>query len=117
MSASQQRALEAIAFELAAATENYEQATDQLVATWLDMELYQSVSRQIDHMRMLSASLPPVSVAWIGLLISHAELIHCLWKCGEKLSPSDDLDRCRAAHSRAVGALREKCVWLFSKIE
>lgn len=96
---------------------NYGLAVDSLVETWLDMELYQSVSRQIDHMRMLSASLPHVAVPWVGLLISHAELIHCLWKCGETFKPSAEMQACRARHERAVMALRDQCVYLFSRME
>ena len=117
MSASQARAIDAIAFELAAAVENYEQACEQLVATRPDMALYQSVSRQVDHMRLLCASLPQVSVAWVGLLISHAELVHCLWRCGEKSALSPELEACQVRHAHAIRALREKCVWLFSRAE
>jgi hypothetical protein len=117
MSAPQRRAMEAIAFELAAAVENYEKATDQLVATWLDMDLYQSVSRQVDHMRMLSASLPQLAVPWVNLLISHTEFVHCLWKCGQKAAPSGELEGCRSRHSAAVDLLRERCLWLFTRIE
>jgi hypothetical protein len=117
MSASQRRAIDAIAFELAAALENYDKDTEQLVATWLDMELYQSVSRQVDHMRMLCAALPPLAVPWVNLLISHSELVHCLWKCGEKFAPSEEFGECHARHAIAVTALRERCLWLFTKMD
>jgi hypothetical protein len=117
LSASQRRAIQAIAFELVAALENYEEAADQLVATWLDMELYQSVSRQVDHMKTLCASLPQLAVPWVGLLISHSELVHCLWKCGETFLPSKDFEECRARHSRAIVALRERCTWLFTSMD
>jgi hypothetical protein len=117
MSAPQRRAIEAIAFELAAAVKNYEKDTVQLVATWLDMELYQSVSRQVDHMRMLCASLPQLAVPWVNMLISHTELVHCLWKCGERSAPSAELDECHSRHTSAIVMLRERCVWLFTKVE
>lgn len=117
MSASQGRAIQALAFELVAALENYERDTEVLVATWLDMEQYQLVSRQVDHLRLLCAALPQMAVPWVGLLISHAELMHCLWKCGEAFVPSPDFDVCRGRHQRAVATLREKCVWLFSKMD
>jgi hypothetical protein len=109
MSASQHRIFGAIALELAAAVEEYARASDQLVATWLDMELYQAVSRQVDHMRMLCASLPEVSLPWVEVLIAHTELVHCLWKHADKAVPGEELARCRAQHVAAVHALREKC--------
>lgn len=117
MSASPGRAVGAIAFELVASLENYEQATAELVATWLDMERYQSVSRQIDHMRLLSSALPQVSVSWVGLLVSHTELVYCLWKWGENLGGSPELEACQARHSDAITQLRGKCVRFFSSAE
>lgn len=117
MSASQRRAIDAIAFEMTAAIENYEHGIDQLVVTWPNMDLYHSVSRQVDHMRMLSTALPQVAVPWVSLLISHAELVHCLWKCGEAFAPSADFETCRARHARAILMLRERCTWLFTRVD
>jgi hypothetical protein len=116
MSAPQDRAQDAVAFELAAALESYEEEVQRLVGTWLDMELYASVSSRVDRMKMLSASLPQLAVPWVHLLISHAELIHCLWKCGEQSRSSRDVEQCRERHVLAITAMREKCLYFFTRM-
>jgi hypothetical protein len=80
MSAPDQHTREAIASQLITALEQYEADVQILCGSWLDMEHYQSVSQQVDELRMYAAALPRVSVQWVAVLISHAELIHSLWK-------------------------------------
>lgn len=116
MSAPQFRALDAVAFQLAALLEKYEEDVEELASRWPDTTLYTRVSREIDEMRLLCASLPLLSVPWVHLLISHAELMHCLWKCtaGGKSRAAED---CKANHYIAIRALREKCLYHFSRME
>jgi hypothetical protein len=80
MSAPDQHTREAIALQLIEALELYEADVKLLCRNWLDMEHYQSVSQQVDELRLYAAALPRVSVQWVAVLISHAELIHSLWK-------------------------------------
>jgi hypothetical protein len=112
MSASQGPALDAIAFQLAAALDRYEQDVDRMVDTWLDMELYQGVGDQVVQIRMYSAALPFLSVHWVEMLIAHAELLHSLWRLRFQ---EDEVDRgelmdVRERHSAAVQSLKARCL-------
>ena len=80
MSASHAPALDAIAFQLVVALDRYEADTERMVDTWLDMELYGSVSDQVEQIRMYSITMPELAVFWVELLIAHAELVHSLWR-------------------------------------
>jgi hypothetical protein len=80
MSAADHQTREAIALQLIEALEQYEADVRLLCGSWLDMEHYQSVSQQVDDLRLYASALPRISVQWVAVLISHAELIHSLWK-------------------------------------
>ena len=80
MSACHMPALRATAIETAMALARYERHVRRLVNTWVDMELYQTVSSEIDQIRTCCGTLPQVAVPWTALLISHAELVHALWQ-------------------------------------
>lgn len=88
-----------------------------MVDTWLDMELYRSVSDQVEQIRFISAALPQLSVAWVELLIAHAELVHSLWRLRFR---EDDLDRVkldevRARHTACVAPLRGRCLRMLAR--
>jgi hypothetical protein len=94
MSFSQSPALRATALQIAVALTRYERHVRRLAATWLDMELYTRVSEEFDEIRDLCAMLPSLAVPCATLLISHAELIHALWRrsqrdAGEALDATD----------------------------
>jgi hypothetical protein len=80
MSAPQFQALSAIAFQLAATLDAYEEAVIAMLAAPTDPELYRRVSGQVDQMRMYAAALPTLSGAWVEVLIRHFELTHGLWR-------------------------------------
>lgn len=112
MSAYDAPAFDAIAFQLAAALEKYDEDVGTMVDTWLDMEVYRAVSDQVEDIRMLTAALPQLSVAWVELLIAHAELVHSLWRLRFR---EDEIDRgklaeVRTRHNDALQALRNRCV-------
>ena len=117
MSATQAPALDAIAFQLAAALEQYGNDVERMVDTWLDMELYQQVSDQVEHVRMLSAALPQLSVHWVELLITHAELVHSLWRLRFQEDGSDraKLLAVRERHASCVSSLRGRCLRLITR--
>ena len=119
MSASHAPALDAVAFQLAAGLEEYDQSVQQMLDTWLDMDLYRRVSAQIEQIRMYSAALPQLSVAWVELLIAHAELVHCLWRAqlAPALPDGRTLAQVREHHSDCVAALRGRCVRLLTRGE
>lgn len=116
MSASGSPELDAIAFQLVAALEKYDEDAGRMVDTWLDMELYRSVSDQIEQIRLYSAALPRLSVPWVELLIAHAELVHSLWRLRFQHVEADRvrLEEVRARHSHCVAVLRSRCVRLLT---
>ena len=80
MSGSDAQAVQGTARHLMAALESYEPHVRELVAGWLDMDLYMAVSAEIDELKLFCSALPELSVPWVSLLISHAELVYCLWR-------------------------------------
>jgi hypothetical protein len=103
----------AIARQLAAALERYEEQSAEMVRTWLDMELYAEVSRQVDEMRLYCGSLPQLSVPWVGFLISHSELVFSLWRSGTRPSSNrPELQACVGKHTAALRHLRQSCARL-----
>ena len=116
MSAFEAPALDAIAFQLAAALEKYEQQVARMVDTWLDMDLYREVSDQIEEIRMFAAALPQLSVPWVELLIAHAELVHSLWRLRfqDVAADRERFGEVRAHHTACVESLRHRCLRLLS---
>jgi hypothetical protein len=112
MSASQLPALSAIAFQLAAALDAYEQDVAAMVRAPLDLEAYHKVSRHMDQMRMYAASLPTVSVAWVEVMIRHFELTHGLWRSHQDSRVTVELKELHAQLRQATSHLSRKCVQL-----
>ncbi|GAB3767240.1 hypothetical protein GCM10028796_28170 [Ramlibacter monticola] len=116
MSASHAPALDAIAFQLAAALEEYEVSVGRMIDTWLDMELYGRVSEQIEEIRLYCLPLPQLSAPWVELLIAHAELVHALWRLRfqEEGTDRERLEEVRQHHTACVRKLRSRCLVLLS---
>lgn len=112
MSASHAPALDAVAFQLTAALDHYEQDVGRLAASWIDIELYREVSHQVEQIRMYSSALPQARAQWVELLIAHAELMHCLWQThpASGAEPKESVAAVRSRNSAAVAALRRRCV-------
>jgi hypothetical protein len=117
MSASHAPALDAVAFQLAAGLEKYEQSVQRMVDSWLDMERYRTVSEEIEEIRMYSGALPQLSVPWVELLIAHAELVHCLWRgqLAGGLPDGRTLPQVREHHGDCVATLRSRCLRLIAR--
>ena len=111
MSAPQFQALSAIAFQLAATVETYEEDVAAMLRTPADADLYRRVSAHVDQMRMYAAALPPLSVAWVEVLIRHFELTHGLWRA-QREPQGVDLPALHAALREAVQRLSKRCVQL-----
>lgn len=103
---------QAIAMQLVSSLEQYEEQCAEMVRTWLDMETYAEVSALVDEMRPRCASLPRLSVAWMAFLISHSELVFCLWRAGAGSSGKPEVQACLLQHAAAVRSLRQYCVRL-----
>jgi len=113
MSASEAVAIRACALHAAAALASYERHVRRLAATWLDMDLYHRVSAEIDAIGQVCTQLPDVQVPWGALLVSHAELVHALWRTGGE--PSLDLEDSADAleeHLHCIEALARRCLRL-----
>lgn len=120
MSASHAPVLDAIAFQLAAALDRYEQDVESMVESWLDMELYGRVSEEVEEIRVFCAALmPQVSVHWVELLIAHAELVHSLWRLRfrEDSADGERLREVRSRHDACVASLRARCIRLLTRID
>ena len=112
MSASQHHALSAIAFQLAAALEAYDEDVGAMVRAPRDPVIYHRVTKKMDEMRMYVAALPQVSVAWVEVMIRHFELTHGMWR-GQRDGPAPpDLHQLHASLSEATLRLSRKCVQL-----
>ncbi|HSV78309.1 MAG TPA: hypothetical protein VLK85_03760 [Ramlibacter sp.] len=110
MSAHEAQALSAIAFQLAATLDGYRQDMAAMVGAGFDPELYRRVSGHMDDMRMYAADLPPLSVAWVEVLISHFELTHGFWRVQKEGAASADLRLLHGHLDDAVQRLSRKCV-------
>jgi hypothetical protein len=112
MAAFDAPALTAIAFQLAAALDAYEQDVSALVATSFDPERYRRVSRHMDAMRMYAAALPSLSVPWVELMIRHFELTHALWRAQKDPAAAGELDPLLEQVRSAAQALSLRCTRL-----
>lgn len=104
--------LDAVAGHLLSALGQYEEDVVQLVQGWSadpDMEHYARVSRQIDGMRDLCGLLPLLAAQWVTVLISHAELMHALWRISQSHEAGLGLGEHLQDHRGAIEALRAKC--------
>lgn len=106
---------QAIAAQLAAALSQYDRQCAEMVRTWLDMELYAAVSASIDEMGSYCESLSRLSVPWIAFLISHSELVFCLWRAGSGNSFSPEVQACVRGHWVALRDLRQSCAGLVER--
>src|SRR3954462_1766743 len=112
MSVSQGPALTAVAFQLAATLDAYERDVALLVGVPFNPEAYRRVSRQMDEMRMYSATLPALSVAWVEVMICHFELTHGLWRVQKEGGEAAELRELHVRLREAVRRLARKCVQL-----
>jgi hypothetical protein len=117
MSAPQSQALTAIASQLVGALETYDADVARMVEAWPDPDNYRAVSDQIERIRMYSSALSEARVQWVELLISHAELVHVLWRgqYGHEPDARDQVDAVRERHQDCVVALRNRCNRLIAR--
>jgi len=97
-----------VALQLLAALDAYDRNLMPL-ARGYDPEHYALLSRQFDELRLYAATLPELSVPWVGVLVSRTELTFNLFK-----AQKDEDARKRVAafierHRLAVEELRGSC--------
>ena len=116
MSAGDFEALGSAPLQVANALARYERHVRKLAVTWLDMELYGIVSDEVDAVRNCCGGIPELGVAGIALLISHAELIHALWRRGERSDDGDDEVATRLQdHLACIDTLARRCLRLLDR--
>jgi hypothetical protein len=101
------------AFQLLAALETYEAATNDMLRAWPDLENYDLSSIHLRRIRCQSACVPQVSVPLIGLLIAREALFDCLLARSETATPLR-VATCAQQHRAAISALRANCMELVS---
>ena len=104
-------ATDVIAVQLAAVLEAYDARIRRVVQAWPDPEGYAQAGAQVESIRLYSASLPQLRVAWIELLITHAELAHHLWagQHGTSVAQAASVASALEQHLGAVALLRDRC--------
>jgi len=114
MSANHAPALRAMALQVAMTLARYERHVRRLATTWLDMELYRTVSQEIDEVRLSCAAIPELTAPWTALLVSHADLVYALWYCGNgRQGPAwDAVEHRLEEHLERVDTLARRCVAL-----
>jgi hypothetical protein len=106
--------MRAMALQAATALARYERHVRKLAATWLDMELYATVSEEVDEIRRACAPMPELAVPWTKLLISHAELVHVLWRSSQEQPAisAEDVDKRLQEHLACIDSLARRCLRL-----
>jgi len=112
MSASQLPAMQATALHAVACLQTYEEHVRQLVAGWLDMDLYQTVSAEIDNVKTCCSLLPGLAVPIAALLITHPQLVHCLWRNSQpgRQGGLSECDGRLRDHLNSIHVLSRKCL-------
>jgi hypothetical protein len=110
---------DAVATQLAAALDQYDQDTAAMIASWPDLELYRAFSASIEKIRLFSSVIPEARVQWVELLIAHAELVHFLWRTqyGHQSAAMAEIGAVREHHALCVAALRKRCARAVSRGE
>lgn len=99
----------AIAFQLAATLDAYEQELEGLSLNVADAERQGRLAEHFDQMQAYAASLTELSVSWLALMISRAEFTHNLWSARERGRQAADLKLLLDQHREAIAAMRARC--------
>lgn len=98
----------AAAFRLLAAVDSYSVSLERLVQGWAS-DVYAEVAGAYQKVRAAASTVPDAAVAWVSLVISHAELLGGLWsQCQGR--PTATLNAAKQRHGSAVAALRRCCL-------
>ncbi|MBC5781399.1 hypothetical protein H8N03_00500 [Ramlibacter sp. USB13] len=116
MSRNHRPELNAILLQLVAELHAYASLVQGLADEWQarqDVVMFGEPGQAMDRMRSLAAAIPPLSVQWVMVMISHTELMHNLWRMtrGEPLDVAAEV----GDHLACVEALAVKCRLLLSQ--
>lgn len=102
---------DAIAMQLLAALEKYDRELLPL-ARGYDPERYADLAQQFDQLRLYAASLPELSVTWVGVLVSRAEMTFNLFKAQQDAQARSAVVEFIDRHRVEVEELRGACARL-----
>lgn len=94
-----------VTFKLAAGLERYEMDLRRLAGEFLDAQLWRRLQSEFGELRILGASLPKLSVAWVAVLVSRARLLQAA--CG-RTGPA--FAAVLQEHLAAVEGVRRRCL-------
>ncbi|RYF18063.1 MAG: hypothetical protein EOO30_04470 [Comamonadaceae bacterium] len=94
-----------VTFKLAAGLERYEMDLRALAGACRDAEVFRRLQSEFSELRILGASLPKLSVAWVAVLVSRTRLLQAL--CGRTAPAFSALLQ---EHLAAVEGLRRRCL-------
>jgi hypothetical protein len=100
------------ASEALAALERYQLHVTRLAGNWLDMDLYHSVSADIEQVRRSCHGVPHLAGPWVNLLIAHAELMHALWRGSRPGGSGEQRQELLARTRAACLSLQDVCMQL-----
>jgi len=104
------RTVNAVAFQLAASLDEYEEVVGRLWEEGIGSELYVRVSECMDSIQRLAASIPKLSVPAVGLLIAHAEFTYALWhRARTGLGGGQGLEVSAQEHRASIEVLSRAC--------
>jgi hypothetical protein len=95
-----------VSFKLAAALEQYEMDLRALADAWLEPHLLHRLQQDFGELRILGASVPRLSVAWVAVLVSRTRLLQATWTRGGMAVAMAALHE----HLAAVEGLRRRCL-------
>ena len=98
----------AIALQLAACLDAYEQDLDKLPLDSASAERHAALADRFDEMQMYATSLPELSVSWLTLMISRAEFTHNVWLARER-GRAGGLQLLLDEHRDALEGMRARC--------
>jgi hypothetical protein len=101
----------AIASQLLSALDEYDQDLQPL-ARGYDPERYASLAQQFDQLRLYAASLPELSLPWVSVLVSRAEMTFNLFRAQQDANARAEVVAFIERHRTQVEELRGSCARL-----
>jgi hypothetical protein len=100
-----------VALQMLAALQAYDEDLLPL-ARGYDPERYARLAEQFDQLRLHAASLPELSVPWVAVLVSRAEMTFTLFKAQQDANARSSVTQFIERHRIEVRELRGRCAKL-----
>lgn len=98
------------AFQALCAIDAYESSITALVAHWPDSVRHAQATEDLQQVRRWMPAIPGAAVAWVTVVISHAELLHTLWRRpGDPKWARVHASELLCEHLLALASLQSRC--------